>query len=114
MSEAASGRAGAVALSYRNDGHAPVVVAKGYGVVAESIMCAAREHGLYVHASPELIRLLMQVQLDRQVPPPLYAAVAEVLAWLWEVDQANPSDAAARKKSNSSPLHVLQNGRESI
>ena len=95
MSEAASARSSAVALSYRDEGRAPVVVAKGYGVVAESIMRTAREHGLYVHASPELIRLLMQVQLDRRIPPPLYAAVAEVLAWLWEFDQLDLVDIAA-------------------
>lgn len=95
MSEAASARSSAVALSYRDEGRAPVVVAKGYGVVAESIMRTAREHGLYVHGSPELIRLLMQVQLDRRIPPPLYAAVAEVLAWLWEFDQLDLEDVAA-------------------
>ena len=93
MSAAASDRPGAVALSYRDEGRAPVVVAKGYGVMAESIMCTAREHGLYVHASPALVRLLMQVQLDRQIPPPLYLAVAEVLAWLWEIEQEDLSDA---------------------
>lgn len=92
MSEAASGRNGAVALAYRDEGRAPVVVAKGYGLVADSIMRTAREHGLYVHASPDLIRLLMQVQLDREIPPPLYAAVAEVLAWLWKVDQGCAMD----------------------
>ena len=96
MSSAAFERYGAVALSYRDEGRAPVVVAKGYGVVAESIMRTAREHGLYVHASPDLIRLLMQVQLDQQIPPPLYAAVAEVLAWLWDIDRANASDVAAK------------------
>ena len=89
MSEAASARPSAVALSYRDEGRAPVVVAKGYGATAESIMRTAREHGLYVHASPQLIRLLMQVQLDRQIPPPLYEAVAQVLAWLWEIDEGN-------------------------
>lgn len=94
MSAAASDRPGAVALSYRDEGRAPVVVAKGYGVMAESIMRTAREHGLYVHASPALVRLLMQVQLDRQIPPPLYLAVAEVLAWLWEIEQEDLSDAA--------------------
>ena len=98
MSEAASARPSAVALSYRDEGRAPVVVAKGYGVTAESIMRTAREHGLYVHASPELIRLLMQVQLDRQIPPPLYAAVAEMLAWLWGIDQEDLPDAAADSK----------------
>ena len=94
MSAAASDRSSAVALSYRDEGGAPVVVAKGYGVTAESIMRTAREHGLYVHASAELIRLLMQVQLDRQIPPPFYVAVAEVLAWLWEIDRENSPNVA--------------------
>lgn len=95
MSEAASGRSSAVALSYRDEGRAPVVVAKGYGATAESITRMAREHGLYVHASPDLNRLLMQVQLDQQIPPPLYAAVAEVLAWLWEIDRGNSLNVVA-------------------
>jgi len=80
-------RTSAVALSYRDKGGAPVVVAKGYGAVADSIMRAAREHGLYVHASPELNQLLMRIDLDEQVPPPLYAAVAEVLTWIWQIDR---------------------------
>ncbi len=80
-------RTSAVALSYRDKGRAPVVVAKGYGVVADSIMRAAREHGLYVHAAPELNQMLMQLRVDQEVPPPLYAAVAEVLAWIWQIDR---------------------------
>jgi flagellar biosynthesis protein len=65
-----------------------VVVAKGYGVAAESIMREARENGLYVHASPALNKLLMQVDLDQQIPPQLYLAVAEVMAWIHRLEQA--------------------------
>jgi flagellar biosynthesis protein len=83
-------RASAVALSYRDKGRAPVVVAKGYGAAAESIMRRARESGLYVHAAPELNRLLMQLDLDQQIPPQLYMAVAEVLAWVYRIDQDTP------------------------
>lgn len=82
------GRQSAVALSYDDKTRAPVVVAKGYGVAAESIMREAREHGLYVHASGDLVKLLMQVELDQQIPPQLYLAVAEVMAWLHGLDQA--------------------------
>jgi flagellar biosynthesis protein len=57
-------------------------------VAAESIMREARENGLYVHASPDLVRLLMQVDLDRQIPPELYLAVAEVMAWIHGLEQA--------------------------
>ncbi len=92
MSEAADARRSAVALSHADKGKAPVVVAKGYGVAAESIMRQARDSGLYVHSSPDLIKLLMQVDLDQQVPPQLYLAVAEVMAWVWRLE--NESDAA--------------------
>lgn len=88
MTPASDERPSAVALSYLDKNRAPIVVAKGYGVVAESIMREARENGLYVHASPELIRLLMQVDLDRQIPPELYLAVAEVMAWIHGLEQA--------------------------
>lgn len=84
---AAAQRTSAVALSYRDKGRAPVVVAKGYGAAAESIMRRARESGLYVHAAPELNRLLMQLQLDQQIPPQLYLAVAQILAWVWDIEQ---------------------------
>jgi flagellar biosynthesis protein len=83
-----SPRQTAVALSYADPAKAPVVVAKGYGLTAESILRQARENGVYVHASPDLIRLLMQVDLDRQIPPQLYLAVAEVLAWIHGIEQA--------------------------
>ncbi|MGR4869639.1 EscU/YscU/HrcU family type III secretion system export apparatus switch protein [Variovorax sp. LARHSF232] len=90
MSKPASERKSAVALSYRDKARAPVVVAKGYGAAAESIMRRARESGLYVHAAPELNRLLMQLQLDQQIPPQLYTAVAEILAWLFRIEQGEP------------------------
>lgn len=83
-------RPSAIALSYANKDRAPIVVAKGYGAVADSIVQRARESGLYVHASPDLVKLLMHVDLDAQIPPQLYVAVAEVLAWLYRLDPAEP------------------------
>ena len=76
----------AVAISYDAKNKAPIVVAKGYGAVADSIVQRARESGLYVHASPDLVKLLMNVDLDAQIPPQLYVAVAEVLAWLYQLE----------------------------
>jgi len=83
-------RRSAVALSYADKSSAPTVVAKGYGVVAESILRCAHEHGLYVHESPELLNLLMHVDLDEQIPPQLYVAVAELLAWLYHLEAEVP------------------------
>jgi flagellar biosynthesis protein len=79
-------RTGAVALSLDPAGQAPVVVAKGYGAVAEAIVQRAKESGLYVHASLELVKLLMHVDLDSRIPPNLYVAVAEMLSWIHDLE----------------------------
>ncbi|WP_420998380.1 EscU/YscU/HrcU family type III secretion system export apparatus switch protein [Cupriavidus sp. 30B13] len=82
-------RGSAVALAYEEgrDG-SPRVVAKGYGEVADAIIARARESGVYVHNSPALVTLLMQVDLDSHIPPQLYVAVAELLAWLYQLEKA--------------------------
>lgn len=77
----------AVAMAYRAEDGAPRVVAKGGGVTAEAIIALAQENGVYVHRSPELVNLLMQVDLDSEIPPELYQAIAEILAWLYALDQ---------------------------
>ena len=76
----------AVALAYNGNQAAPQVVAKGRGLVAEAIIARARESGVYVHESKELVSLLMQVELDQQIPPALYRTVAELLAWLYRIE----------------------------
>lgn len=80
-------RALAVALAYAPGDSAPKVVAKGRGLVAEEIIARAKEHGVFVHESPDLVALLSQVDLDARIPPELYVAVAELLAWLYRVEQ---------------------------
>lgn len=76
----------AVALAYQTGDLAPKVVAKGRGLIAEEIIARAREHGVFVHESKELVALLMQVDLDKNIPPALYRVVAELLAWLYHID----------------------------
>ena len=80
----------AVALAYSQTDAAPRVVAKGRGLVAEQIIARAREHGVYVHESPELVSLLLQVDLDQRIPPQLYIAVAELLAWIYRLERGQP------------------------
>ncbi|MDE2610953.1 MAG: EscU/YscU/HrcU family type III secretion system export apparatus switch protein, partial [Burkholderiales bacterium] len=55
MSEHEERRRSAIALGYTSKEKAPRVVAKGYGLLADTIVRTAREHGLYVHESPELV-----------------------------------------------------------
>lgn len=76
----------AVAMAYGSEDGAPRVVAKGSGVTAEAIISLAEDAGVYVHQSAELVNLLMQVDLDSEIPPELYQAVAELLAWLYALD----------------------------
>lgn len=76
----------AVALAYRETDAAPRVVAKGRGLIAEEIIARARANGVYVHESPELVSLLVQVDLDERIPAQLYVAVAELLAWLYRIE----------------------------
>lgn len=77
----------AVALKYAPDAAAPTVVAKGRGLIADEIIARAKEHGIYVHESPALVALLAQVDVDQYIPPQLYVAVAELLAWLYRVER---------------------------
>jgi flagellar biosynthesis protein len=76
----------AIALAYQAGDAAPKVVAKGKGLIAEEIIARAKEHGVYIHQSKELVSLLMKVELDQDIPPALYRVVAELLAWLYHIE----------------------------
>lgn len=78
----------AAALSYKQGYYAPVVVARGKGVMAEAIIACAHDSGIYVHESPELVKLLLQIDTDQFIPPELYRAVAEVLVWLYWMERS--------------------------
>jgi flagellar biosynthesis protein len=76
----------AIALTYKEGQFAPRVVAKGRGVSAEALVACALEAGVYVHEAPELVSLLMQIDIDKYIPPELYYAVAELLAWIYRLE----------------------------
>jgi flagellar biosynthesis protein len=78
----------AIALAYGAGDYAPKVVAKGRGLIAEQIIARAKEHNVFVHESKDLVALLMQVDLDDHIPPALYQAIAEVLAWLYRLEES--------------------------
>ena len=81
----------AVALVYETGAPAPKVVAKGRGLVAEQIINVAQEAGVFIHESKELVSLLMDIDLDKQIPPTLYRTIAELLAWLYHIESAQKS-----------------------
>jgi flagellar biosynthesis protein len=83
----------AIALAYQAGDNAPKVVAKGKGLIAEEIIARAKEHGVYIHQSKELVSLLMKVELDHDIPPAMYRVVAELLAWLYHIENEKSNTA---------------------
>jgi len=76
----------AVALGYQSGAPAPRVLSQGRGEVAQAILDRAKELGIPTRSEPALVSFLMQLDLNTWVPPELYAAVAQVLAWAYEID----------------------------
>jgi flagellar biosynthesis protein len=78
----------AVALGYQQ-GHdeAPKVLAAGRGAVAENVIRIAQENAVPIHTDHPLANALIKLELGATVPPELYAAVAEVLAFLYRLEQ---------------------------
>ena len=79
----------AVALRYRKGTEAvPVVVAKGMDLQALPLLTEARRYGVPLVEAPPLARALHRlVELDQPIPPALYRPVAEILAYIWRLDQ---------------------------
>ena len=78
----------AVALKYDPDrAGAPIVVAKGADVVAGKIRELAREHNVPILEAPPLARALFaHCELEQQIPAALYTVVAEVMAWVFQLN----------------------------
>lgn len=80
----------AVALSFNAEqSEAPKVIAKGKGLVADSILKKAQENGVPIQEDPNLVQLLGQLNLNESIPEELYQAVAEVFAFIYRLDQIN-------------------------
>jgi len=76
----------AVALSYKNGMGAPRVVAKGRGAIALKIREIGAAHAVPLLEAPPLARALYRhVEIDQEIPATLYAAVAEVLAYVYQL-----------------------------
>lgn len=88
----------AVALRYSKDKEdAPRVVAKGRGFVAQQMLSVARRHAVPVYQNQAVTNLLMAVELDREIPPELYQAVANVLAYVYRMDGRAAEKAGSRR-----------------
>ena len=79
-------RTKAAAIRYKPEkDSAPKVVAKGSGAVAERILQVAREHNVPLRDDPQLVEVLSALDLYQEIPPELYRAVAEILAFVYKM-----------------------------
>lgn len=77
----------AVALEYRKGKDAaPRLSAKGKGHIAEQIIAIARQHGIEIRQDSDLAVMLGKLEIDAPIPLEAYAAVAEILAYVYKAN----------------------------
>ncbi len=88
----------AVALKYdAQKDTAPRVIAKGKGHTAEHILETAQKNSVPVYQNKTLVNMLMALDIDREIPPELYKAIAEVMAYVYKMDKAKGRELEARR-----------------
>jgi len=81
----------AAALRYTPEKDAaPRIIAKGTGVIAEKILSIAKEHNIPLRDDPQLVEVLSALDLYQEIPPDMYKAVAEVLAFVYKMTKKIP------------------------
>ena len=86
-------RVSAAALRYSPpDDGAPRLVAKGSGEIAERILALAKEHNIPVHEDPDLLTVLSQLDLEKETPAELYKPIAEILSFVYRVNEQAKED----------------------
>ena len=91
----------AVALRYEAERDlAPKVIAKGRGHVAEHILETAQKNSVPVYQDKTLVNMLMALEIDREIPPELYKAIAEVMAYVYKMDKSHGQAKAVRELEN--------------
>jgi flagellar biosynthesis protein len=76
---------------------APVVTAKGRGTIAEKIISIAKKNGIPIKEDPSLIQILSKLEMDEQIPPVLYKAVAEILAFVYSLNEKRREEKFSRQ-----------------
>ena len=84
----------AVALGHdRDDRRPPKVVAGGRGRIAEQILEIAFAHGVKVREDADLANLLSSIDIDSEIPVEAFAAVAEILTYVYQANAGMAADA---------------------
>ena len=78
----------AAALKYDSAGDsAPKVTARGRGIIAEKIIAIAEENDIPIKNDPDLVQILSKLQVGAEIPVELYRAVAEILAFIYSLNE---------------------------
>jgi flagellar biosynthesis protein len=85
----------AIALEY-GPRKTPVISAKGQDDLAQKIIEEALKHGVYVAQDPQLLALLGRMDLEAEIPPEMYTAVAVILSWVYWLKGMRPGDEKRR------------------
>ena len=92
MAKTSSSRRQAIALRYQpREDNAPKVTAKGTGYLAEKILELAREHKVPIREDKNLIQILSRLELEQEIPPEVYRAVAEILSFIYRLSRRLPA-----------------------
>lgn len=78
----------AIAMQYDDEKyHAPKLTAAGKGMVADNIIKKAKENNVPILEDASLVELLAELNINEVIPEELYEAVAEVFAFIYQVDK---------------------------
>jgi len=81
----------AVALRYDAEREeSPKVIAKGAGTLAEKLLELAKKHNIPIHEDSDLVNILSRLELNEDIPPSTYIAVAEILAFIYRTNKSYP------------------------
>ena len=105
----------AVALNYDPAiDSAPRITAKGHGSLAQEILRLARENGVPVRQDKDLIQILSRLDLEQEIPPQVYVAVAEILAFIYRAGMRRGEDRQASGSDGSDPAVQLKDESPSL
>src|ERR1700677_1111276 len=96
----------AVALQYdiANRSTAPKILARGQGDIAQRILDVAREKGIPLYKDPELVEVLGQLDVGTQIQPDLYHAVAQVLIFIYKMNQKKKAAVVGQLKKQNTKI----------
>ena len=95
----------AIAIKYDvSKDRAPKIIATGKGIIAEKILALAEENNIPFFEDPALSELLAKLDIESEVPPDLYTLVAEVLAFVYQLNKLAKKKKTRRKKAKRSRL----------